>query len=595
MNKKTRREFLGTLGTGAAVLGLGSASNLFAGETGASTMEKKVASEGPYGFKYFVGIVGNPSKPDIEWSDEQMKILKDLGVNMLQLSIAWGGQPANEVIGLEDLDADQRVKWTHRVKQANKFGFETLAQFGIPRIMSSAPGWASVRPACILDPAVREKYRVLLADFLTTFPSVKNIMVYTYDQRAWVCSEFGPCPRCSGIPVEKRLPGFIDHLMDTMQKHSPGSGLWWKPWELTKGQTLKVVQSVKPAHFGLILNPSTSNEVYPFNDRSFKSDLGVKRLVAEAKDLDIPVIGEFDHTLYKGLYGMSDYCPRFVHDNLIGWKELDGVVGIKEYYGFAPSLFSVNAAMLKAAMKSPEKSLPELLKEIAAPYGEKAAPIMIQAWDYVARGIEAFPWDVTYLIGPMGLNKTDDGSHGWEPVTIPNGSWDTPIWESNRRGNFMLTKEYKAHPWLFEDAGLRLEDCAALQLEAVKLFDKAIALGGNKVSDIKEQRDFVWHTARAVRGKGLHFVETIYSQSARILSYDPKQYGIVLKQLDELLVKDLENQGGAEPMAKKLADFRKDPTAWLNSNLSPLTYESICNIDWSKWISFPGEVGSAGH
>ena len=107
----------------------------------------------PGGFKYFVGIVGNPSVPDISWSDEELAQIKTLGVNMVQLSIAWGGRPANEVINLEDLDPEQRAKFAFRIKQAHKHGLRTIAQFGIPRVLNASP----VRPACILDPKLPDK------------------------------------------------------------------------------------------------------------------------------------------------------------------------------------------------------------------------------------------------------------------------------------------------------------------------------------------------------------------------------------------------------------------------------------------------------
>ena len=95
----------------------------------------------------------------------------------------------------------------------------------------------------------------------------------------------------------------------------------------------------------------------------------------------------------------------------------------------------------------------------------------------MAQSVEAFPWDTTYMIGPMGLDRHQDGSHGWEPASILNATWDTPIWKANRRANFMLTQDNKAHPWLFEDAGLRLEDSAALGLKAVAVYDQAIQSG----------------------------------------------------------------------------------------------------------------------
>jgi hypothetical protein len=543
----------------------------------------------PGGFRYFVGIVGNPSVPDISWSDEELAQIKTLGVNMVQLSIAWGGRPANEVINLEDLDPEQRAKFAFRIKQARKHGLRTIAQFGIPKLISPGP----LLPACIMDPAVQQKYAQLLGDFMTSFPEVDDVLVYTFDQQAWLCSEFGPCPRCSGVPLDERLPQFLNLLNETMQKCGRNTTLWWKPWELSKGQVVTILDKVKPAHFGLVLNPSTSNEVYPFNDRSFKSDLGVKRLVRMAFERHIPVLGEFDHTLYKPLYQIEDFFPRLIYEQMQGWREMEGVVGVKEYYGFSPTTFSVNAAMLQAWMKSPGAPLEKLLRKVAAPYGPKAAPLMIQAWEYVAQSVEAFPWDTTYMIGRMGLDRNQDGSHDWEPASIINATWDTPIWKANRRGNFMLTQDSKAHPWLFEDAALRLEDCAALSLKAVATYDQAIKAGGRKTVDIRAQRDVVWKTARSVRAKSLHFLETLAAQDARMARADAKQFGLVTQRLELLLKKDVENQEGRAAASQILAEFQRDPKAWLASHLNPQLgehtpkgYEAFSNAtnDWSQWV-----------
>jgi hypothetical protein len=572
-----------TLGLSAAV-SLGTALQLYPSAVASAAPPATAATlfrdpRGPGGFKYFVGIVGNPSVPDISWSDEELERIKALGVNMVQLSIAWGGKPANEVLNLEDLDAEQRAKFAFRIKQAQKHGLKVIAHFGIPRMINYSP----VRPACILDPAVQKKYEQLLGEFMTSFPEVADVLVYTFDQRAWLCSEFGPCPRCSGLPLDERVPGFLNLLNDTMQKCRPDTRLWWKPWELSKGQVVAILNKVKPDHFGLALNPSTSNEVYPFNDRSFKSDLGVRRLVQMAAERNIPVLGEFDHTLYKPLYLMEDFFPRLIYEQMLGWKELEGVVGVKEYYGFSPTTFSVNAAMLQAWMKSPQSPLAKLLDEIAAPYGAAAAPLL-QAWEFTAQSVEAFPWDTTYMIGPMGLDRPWDGSHDWEPVKITSATWDTPIWKANRRANFMLTEEPKAHPWLFEDAGLRLEDSAALGFKAVGFYDQAIAAGGARGDDLRTQREVVWKTARAVRAKSLHFLETLAAQDARMVQNDARQFPLVTQRLEALLKKDVENQGGAAAVAQKLAEFQRDPKAWLGKNLNPLDYETKTAIDWSKWV-----------
>ncbi len=594
MKTKLPRNVWGTLCLGlVASLAAARAPYLAAADASAAEAPAGAAvAARPGGFQYFVGVVGNPSVPEISWSDEALEQIKALGVNTVQLSIAWGHKPADEVVNLEDLDAGQRAKFAFRIQQAKKHGLKTMAHFGIPRMISGGP----LQPACILDPAIQAKYRDLLTDFLKSFPEVDDVLVYTFDQGAWLCSEFGPCPRCSGLPLDERLPGFLNLLIDTMQACRPSTRLWWKPWELSKGQVVAILDKVKPARLGLVLNPSTSNEVYPFDDRSFQSDLGVKRLVRLARERDIPVLGEFDHTLYKPLYLIEDFFPRLIYGQMVAWKEMEGVVGVKEYYGFAPSTFSVNAAMLQAWMKSPQATLDTLLEEIAAPYGPRTAPLLIQAWEYVAQSVEAFPWDTTYLIGPMGLDRHHDGSHGWEPASILNATWDTPIWKANRRANFMLTQDSTAHPWLFEDAGLRLEDSAALGFQAVALYDRAIQIGESKVDDVRRQRDVVWKTSRALRGRSLHVLETLAAQDARLVQPDEKQFGLVAKRLELLLQKDTENQGGRADVAQKLAEFQRDPKAWLAANLNPALgestpkgYEAFSNarVDWSTWKAPP--------
>lgn len=546
----------------------------------ATAAEPTEPNRKPGGYDLFVGIVGNPSVPDISWSDEQLEQIRALGVNMVQLSIAWGGKPANEVLNLEDLDQEQRAKFAFRIKQAKKHGLKTIAHFGIPRVINHNP----VRPACVLDSGVQKKYEALLTDFMVSFPEVDDVLVYTFDQQAWLCSEFGPCPRCTGVPLDERVPAFLNMLNGTMQKCRPNTRLWWKPWELSRGQVVAILKDINPAHFGLVLNPSTSNEVYPFNERSFKSDLGVRRFVQLARERNVPVLGEFDHTLYKPLYLIEDFFPRLVYEQMIEWKALEGLVGVKEYYGFAPSTFSVNAAMLQAWMNAPHATLESLLQQISAPYGEKAAPLLRQAWEYTAQSVEAYPWDTTYLIGPLGLDRHWDGSHNWEPVDIPAATWDTPIWKANRRANFMLTEEHTAHPWVFEDAGLRLEDAAALAFKAVEFYDQAIAAGGGRVADIRAQREIVWKTARSLRAKGLHFMLTLAAQNARTVQHDEKQFRLMTKRLEALLERDVENQGGNEAIKQKLAELRRDPKGWIARNFAPQVHLTKTQLDWSKWV-----------
>ena len=571
--KPRRNNWAFSVGLAALILALFPTAKCFAEDASS-------AHAGQGGFKYFVGIVGSPSFPEISWSDEELEQIKALGVNMVQLNIAWAGKPGNEVLNMEDLDSEQRAKFAFRIKQARKHGLRVIAQFGIPKLLGEDPR----EPACILDPDVQEKYRNMLTEFMTSFPEVDDIMVYTFDQNAWLCSEFGPCPRCSGVPLDDRVPQFLNMLNETMQKCRPNTMFWWKPWELSKGQVVTILSKVNPAHFGLVLNPSSSSEVYPFNERSFGSDLGVKRNVRIASERNIPVIGEFDHTLYKGYFQLQDYFPRLIYEVMQEWRKIPGVIGVKEYFGFAPSTFSVNAAMLRAWMRAPNASLESLLEEISTPYGERTAPLMRKAWESVAQSVEAFPWDTTYLVGEIGLARGSDGSHGWLPAVIPNATTSTPIWQSNRRANFMLTQDTKADPWLFEDVGLRLEDSAQFAFKAVEFYDQAISAGEGKVDDIRTQRENIWTLARSLRAKSLHLLETLAAQDARTVQNSEKQYAIVTKRLEALLAKDVENQGGKAEVAQKLAEFQQSPKKWLAANLAPKSYQSDAAPDWAKWV-----------
>jgi len=69
-----------------------------------------------------------------------------------------------------------------------------------------------------------------------------------------------------------------------------------------------------------------------------------------------------------------------------------------------------------------------------------------------------------------------------------------------------------------------------------------------------------------------------------MVQYDDKQFAIVSERLEKLLKKDVENQDGKGLVVEKLAQFQRDPKAWLTENLNPRDYESKATMDWSKWV-----------
>ena len=432
----------------------------------------------PAPFNPVIGIVGHPTTPDVAWTEAQLSALREIGVDTLQLSIAWAWKPANEVLNLEDFELPApRAEWRRRLNLARRFGFRTLAHFGLPM------GPQSDATTCILDPTVRQGYAARLTRFFAKFPEVTDLLIYTYDQLAWLCSEFGSCPRCGGVPLHERLPGFLEELVDAVQLAAPGVRFWWEPWELSEGQILAIVERIRPEHFGLIMH-HTIAEVQFVNT----TDLSFRNIARAAQQRGIPVIGE-------GFFGGAGEdiaplthlaCPRLVYQQLEALRHAPGVVGIKEYYGLVPAHFSVNVALLRAYLASPDTPLDDLLGPLAGGPGPQAAALL-QAWEWTAQAMESFPWNASWALRRMFEHPDQE----WPAV--PGASWLTPSWQANRRGFYMVTDLEHQHPWLKEDVALRalhsarLFEKAAASLDASSRFDQTV-LPGDLALQLREVR-----------------------------------------------------------------------------------------------------------
>jgi hypothetical protein len=455
-------------------------------------LEGKPAPEKQEAFQYTVGIVGHPTTPDVRWTDDQLRAIKDVGFNTLQLSIAWASKPADEVLNLEDLDDPAHAAEYHRrMVKAKAFGFRTLAHFGLP----VGPGTDAT--TCILDPSVRANYAGRLERFFKNFNDVDDVMIYTYDQHAWLCSEFGDCPRCHGIPLHERLPGFLEAMVAGVQSGKPGARLWWEPWELSAGQTYAIVERIRPEHFGLIVH-NTIAEVQFVN----LADRWVRNLARLAQGRGIPLIGE-------GFFGGSGEdvhplthlpCPRLVYQEMDSLRRSEGVVGMKEYYGLVPADFSVNIALVKAYLNSPDAAYQDLITPVAAQYGGSAQQSLLSAWELTARAMEFFPWDASWALRRIFSSSP---TQIWRAV--PRASWMSPGWQANRRGFYMVTDAKEQHPWLREDVGLRALTATKSFEQAVGLLkDAQVGVAGGK-DDLQKQQDDVALAARISK----HFGEQL--------------------------------------------------------------------------------------
>ena len=527
-------------------------------------------------FSHCVGMIGTPDLPEYEWSRERLKELKELGFNELQLNIAWGDRPNDEPLNLEDVvvvpGMDEaalrrveglRARVRERVSLCKEFGFRSLFHFGAP--FNGRDPYGGAQPErCIRDPEVLETYRNLLRELNRQIPGIDDLLVYTYDQDAWLCSEFQFCPNCRGIPLHKRLPPFLTALCETWASLRPDGICWWEPWELSAGQALRMVQELPARQFGLCLH-SNIGEV----QKARPADLWLRDMAMLAKKRGIPVICE----LFLGEYSEETQpirhmpCPQLTWEQIHTVGQVEGVTGIKEYYGLLPGQGDPCLAMAGEAIRHPSASLSECVRAVAAPYGDNAAA-MVRFWERVSDAYRLYPWDVSWFAREVGKADVD---HGWSAAFRRGQQCSTPSWDSTRHGIFMKTDDRQPHPWMLEDiqlrCGLAAQETAGAIREGEALLPR---LAEDAVARMREILADLDAFRRVCVSYELHLRET----NVAALLRENMFRGVPLPQdllaeMESLLERDEENQGKRGRVVKVRKAWRENPEEWLQTYLLP--------------------------
>jgi hypothetical protein len=536
-----------------------------------------------------VAIVGHNSVPDLRFDDAQMLALKRYGFNTVQLNIAWGPRPADEPLNLEDVVtlpgeleaprvAERRAEIVRRAEACKRYGFRTIFHFGAPRVEKHiyrtllGPDSTQAAEPCIQARETVDRYCRLLSLLAEACPLIDDVLVYTYDQDAWLCGEFGTCPRCGGMPLHERLPSFLAALRDTWVSVRSEGTVWWEPWELSAGQSYKVINRLPVHNFGLMLHSNIAEvqAVRPV-DPWFRN---VARLAAER---EMPVVGELFlgsaseevEPLHHVVY------PRIVYQQIATLRQVYGVVGAKEYYGLLPDRNDPNLAMAGLLFCEPTMASDEALGRLAEPFGEARESILV-AWEAVASGFEVFPWDVSWLSREIGyLNPC----HGWQAAIIRGQVADSPSWRSSRRSIFMATEDELApHPWLLEDIGLRYELAATKFGQALKWYERALnQLPPGLTDDVRAWMDDVRVMRRSARTYQIHIQETLVARHIRLaVDSGEEPPSAWIEMLRALLELDAANQADTVPPVdtiataeEMLAEFDLDAVAWVQAHLLP--------------------------
>ncbi len=531
--------------------------------------------------KYKIGLIGSPVK-FVSWTEETVMSMKQIGFNALQLNIAWGGRPHDEPLNLEDVVAlvgeaslkyEQKIPiggdsssgaWERRrndlrerIRLCKQAGMRSIFHFGAP--YNGQDGYRDLPlDNCLLDGVTPDRYVALLERFNEEFPGVDDLLLYTYDQDAWLCNEFGTCESCRGIPLDERVVPFVNLLARTW-KRLTGGRLWWEPWELSAGQVLKSIEKLDADCVSLALHSNIAEVTATLPvDRFLKNaaNLAVKR--------NIPFVVEgfftsateevepYEHIAY----------PLVTLRQLRAIAGISGAAGVKEYFGIDTTKPDPNLRVTELFFRNPGIGEDEALEELAEPYGT-AAEEMKAFWRLSSESFELFPWDVSWFARKIGLC---DVSHSMTAAFIRGQQCHTPSWDSTRRAIFMKTDDLEPDPWMIEDIQLRCELSAERAAAAIQAGRNALERVSASLRDIfKKNLDELDGFQRRAMSYAYHLRETNLVRIIRSYREDHREVPErLLAELTALLKEDQQNQRSAEPIQTVLGVLEEDLDEFLD-------------------------------
>ena len=527
---------------------------------------------------YRIALLGSPAQPTVEWNDNNLEELKALGFNAMQINIAWGCRPNGEPLNMEDVVITPDLQgerlnnvtyWQnqmkHRIALCKKHDMRVIFHFGAP-FNGHAGYMEQPLPNCISDPALTHKYIDMLGMLDAQLPGIDDILLYTFDQDAWFCSEFVRCDNCFGKPLHTRIVPFLNALCAKWQELHPDGRLWWEPWELSAGQVLRIIGDLPDQGFGMMLH-SNIGEV----QKTRPVDLWLKNTVRMSRERGIPVVVELflAQACEETEPLPSIPTPQLTYSQIHAVTELSGIVGVKEYYGLVPGVCDPCLAMAGLVLHDSEQSLEKALENIAAPYGKQADAVK-QMWQAVTDGYMLFPFDASWWAREVGQADID---HGWHAAFIRGQQCSSPSWDSSRHAIFMVTDDEAPHPSMMEDVQLRCELAGAKLAEAAQLARELLPhLTGQLAEEMKKTILSVDYFSRVSISYALHLRETSVAAMLRQLREkgEPLRSDL-LTELGSLLARDVKNQDGTGIVCTVKQAFDSDPDSWLDTYLLPTT------------------------
>lgn len=494
-----------------------------------------------------IAVLGTPSAPDADWTPETLSNLVHRGFTGIQLNIAWSYRPNDEPLNLEDVwhvtgspavlsdparFTERQRTLAARAAAAKAAGLRTILHVGLP-FQGRAGFDGAPLPQCISDPATAERYAAAVRGFAEAFRDVDDLLVYTYDQDAWLCSEFGDCDRCSGVPLHRRAPAFLSTIANAWTAVRTGGRVWWEPWELSAGQTLACIPELSGTPMGLMLHSSIAEVI-----STIPGDRFVTNAAAAARAAGLPVIVEvFLSSSNEEVEPWRHLpVPLVTVRQLRAVEAIDGVVGVKEYFGLQPEADDANLQAAFAYFRDPGIDDARLLDELGA-----GSEWLARFWALTSRAYELYPWDATWFARQLGRSRPvhDLGAATVRGAQSGASAWDTPAWKSSRASVFMRTDNADPHPWLLEDVGLRFAEAARVMEDALRAFDAGFSDADARASALLAQRTEAEGFATRSWAYHFHIRETLL---ADLLRHGSVRRDALLAELADVMRADLSNQ-----------------------------------------------------
>lgn len=441
---------------------------------------------------------GNPSYYEHglqNYSIEALQKLKNEGINTIFINLAWS-RPHIDVVTLEHVAVSKsfpllsnetdviknRKKINERIANAKALGLKTMILVGMPQYFdyellpdsyevlkgASTSTIAEASVTCIESPDTKKLYQELMKDFLENVPDIDGFLVYTYDELAEICSEDSDCPRCHGIPQEDRISKFLNEIFEYMQSMKAGLELWWEPWELSWAQVYGILEKLNVKI--TVSCHSTLHEVYFVNhpDIWFRSIAALCHSQGRAMIAELFMGGTGEDLGFTAMYP----CPRLVFEQIDMASRIQGVTGVKEYYGLCPQYMSVNEKVMGKRLLDTD-NYDRIIKELAMDYSstDPEDSRLLEFWSITSRVLELVPWELSWAMRMYNYHPYD--KEYWGQVNfgdLMKTPWKTPSWLSNRRSYYMvssdtkdLTKEY------CKDIDKRFKKCIELLDQALEI------------------------------------------------------------------------------------------------------------------------------